>query len=90
MDVVRAKALSATRRDRPAETCDHLRESGFGDLADEWMTARQAFSSQLGDENDKEVSPAALRAYARMSMSWFRIAQLKEQAIRFLERRLVD
>lgn len=90
MDTARAKALSAARRDRPAETCDHLRESGFGDLAEEWMTARQAFSSQFEDEKETEVSPAALRAYARMSMSWFRIAQLKEQAIRFLERKLVD
>lgn len=90
MDATKAKALSAARRDRPAETCHHLRESGFGDLADDWTESRQEFSSQLDVEKGHELSPAALRAFARMSMNWFRIAQLKEQAIRFLERKPVD
>ncbi|KQP43330.1 hypothetical protein [Pseudorhodoferax sp. Leaf274] len=95
MELQQAQALALIEEHRPDDARLTLRNSGYGDLADQWMQASSEFEtvarSRLEpaalDGMDAPVSTDVLRAYARMCMSWSRIVQLRDQAVGWMERR---
>lgn len=93
MDLDPAKALALARMDerRPDYTRAVLHDSGFGDLADQWLNDASAFQHIVRQERppeqpEQEVSARVVRAYARMCVSWSRITQLRDQAVVSTER----
>lgn len=95
MDVRHAPALALIEESRPETVRATLYDSGYGDLADQWLQASSDFESlarnQLApasiDGMDGPVNTDVLRAYARMCLSWSRISQLRDQALGWMERR---
>ena len=95
MDLHQAQALALIEEHRRDDACIALHDSGYGDLADQWlqassefeMVARNRLEPAAMDGMDAPVSTDVLRAYARMCMSWSRILQLRDQALGWMERR---
>jgi hypothetical protein len=95
MDLHQAQALALIEEHRPEDTRATLRDSGYGELAEQWMLASSEFEtvarSRLQpaalDGMDTPMNTDVLRAYARMCMSWSRIVQLRDQALGWMERR---
>ncbi|WP_326540447.1 hypothetical protein [Pseudorhodoferax sp.] len=86
MDEADTQRLSKMQAHEPIATCKALRDSGFADLADDWMASRTAFEAQR-KQSPVEVPGSLLQAHARMRMCWFKISQLKEAALRRLDHR---
>lgn len=95
MDLHQAQALALIEESRPDSVRAALLDSGYGDLADQWLQASSEFEtvarSSLApaalDGMDQPVNTDVLRAYARMCLSWSRISRLREQALGWMERR---
>ncbi len=94
MDYEQAQALAQLEEHRPEVTRSILYDSGYGDLADQWLTAssefevaaREAGSPGPSLHDGGAISTDVLRAYARMCLSWSRISRLREQAQGCIER----
>lgn len=88
MDYAQAQALSQLEEHQPDVARAILYDSGYGDLADQWLMASSEFESAARDaaapgpslHDGGAVSNDVLRAYARMCLSWSRISRLREQA----------
>lgn len=95
MDMHQATALALIEESRPETARATLYDSGYGDLADQWLQASSDFETVARSRmapaalraTDEPVNTEVLRAYARMCMSWSRISQLREQAQGWMERR---
>lgn len=95
MQLQHAQALALIHEHRPEDTRAALRNSGYGELADQWLLASREFETVARtrlepatlEGMDGPVSTEVLRAYARMCMSWSRIVQLRDQAVGWMERR---
>ena len=86
MDKATSQQLASMQAHEFNAACDVLRDSGFGELADDWIASRQEFEAER-KLSPIDVSGALLQAYARMRMSWFKISQLRDAARQRLERR---
>lgn len=91
MDLNQAQALARMEESQPDYTRTVLQDSGYGDLAEQWMTATNEFEtaarqSHTADLQEPVVSATVVRAYARMCVSWSRITQLRDQALGSVER----
>ncbi|GHD03517.1 hypothetical protein GCM10007320_63700 [Pseudorhodoferax aquiterrae] len=86
MDKAETQRLSEMQAHEPTATCKALRDSGFADLAEDWIASRNEFEAQR-KQSPVEVPGTLLQAYARMRMCWFKIGQLKEAALRRLDHR---
>lgn len=88
MDYRQAQALAQLEEGRPDAVRAILYDSGYGELAEQWLMAAHEFEAAArssvvpATEADDEtpVSTEVLRAYARMCLSWSRISQLRDQA----------
>lgn len=87
MDVKRTVALADLNPGDPELASEVLRESGYGVLAEEWLSSRRDFEEQTTDYQSGPLKPEILAAFARMRVCWFRVEHLKEQAGRLLDRR---
>jgi hypothetical protein len=89
MNLTQAQALARMEETQPDYTRTVLCDSGYGDLAEQWLDAASAFETAT-DETQRsgadKVSQHTMRAYARMCVSWSRISQLREQAMGRIER----
>lgn len=91
MDLNQAQALARMEESQPDYICTVLQDSGYGDLADQWLIATSEFQtaahqSRTADPQEQESSATVVRAYARMCVSWSRITQLRDQAMGSVER----
>lgn len=91
MDLNQAQALARMEESQPDYICTVLQDSGYGELADQWLTATSEFQSaarqpHTADLQEHETSSTVVRAYARMCVSWSRITQLRDQALGRVER----
>lgn len=88
MDLQQAHALARMDESRPDYTEAVLQASGFGELAEQWLTAADEFQSVARAQHgpEEELGAGVVRAYARMCVSWSRITQLREQAQVSIER----
>ena len=89
MDLTQAKALARMEETLPDYTRMVLRDSGYGELAEQWLDDASAFETATVETQRSgadKVSQATMRAYARMCVSWSRISQLREQAMGRIER----
>lgn len=95
MDINDAQALARMVESEPDSVRSILYDSGYGDLADQWLTATSEFEAVARSsmvrlapaaEDETPVSADVLRAYARMCLSWSRINQLRDQALGSIER----
>lgn len=95
MDLHQAQALALIEESRPDSVRATLRDSGYGELAEQWLQASNEFESVARstmaparvDGTEPPMNTDVLRAYARMCMSWSRISQLRDQALGWMERR---
>jgi hypothetical protein len=95
MDLHQARALALIEESRPESVCATLCDSGYGDLAEQWLQASNEFETVARSSMapaglgglEQPVNTDVLRAYARMCMSWSRISQLRDQALGWMERR---
>ncbi len=95
MDLNQAQALALIEESRPDAVRATLHDSGYGELADQWLqdssnfetVARTSMAPAALEGMDPAVNTDVLRAYARMCLSWSRINQLREQALGWMERR---
>lgn len=95
MDLQQARALALIEEHRRDDACITLHDSGYGDLADQWLQASSEFETVARNRlepatlegMEAPVNTDVLRAYARMCMSWSRIVQLRDQALGWMERR---
>jgi len=90
MDLSQARALAMMEEGQREYTRNVLHDSGYGELADQWLTAESEFESvakQTPEEDmvDREVRSNVVRAYARRCVSWARISQLRDQAVGQIE-----
>lgn len=95
MEIQQAQALAQLKENQPDSVRSVLYDSGYGDLADQWLLATSEFETAAHKvvqpaaeavEDDEPASTDVLRAYARMCLSWSRISQLREQALGCIER----
>ncbi|MFT3717581.1 hypothetical protein [Pseudorhodoferax sp.] len=88
MDVAQARTLAELEQNRPDAVCAILHDSGYGELADDWQAASSAFETAAegchavasSAAEDPIVDAGVLRAYARLCLSWWPIARLREEA----------
>ena len=90
MDINQAQALARMEESQPDYIRTVLQDSGYGDLAEQWMTATNEFEtvarqSRGEDLSEPGLSATVVRAYARMCVSWSRITQLRDQALGSVE-----
>jgi hypothetical protein len=90
MELSQARALAMMEEGRREYTRNVLHDSGYGDLAEQWLTAESEFeivAKQTPEEDmvDREVRSNVVRAYARRCVSWARISQLRDQAVGQIE-----
>ncbi len=89
MNLDQAQALARMEETQPDYTRAVLCDSGYGELADQWLDAASAFDNAT-EETERSgassLSQTTMRAYARMCVSWSRINQLREQAMGRIER----
>lgn len=91
MDLNQAQALARMEESQPDYNCTVLQDSGYGDLATQWLTATSEFQtaarqSHAADLQEHDASATVVRAYARMCVCWSRITQLRDQALGRIER----
>ena len=91
MALNRAQALARMEQGQPDYICNVLQDSGYGELADQWLTATSEFQtaarqSRTAELQEQESNSSVVRAYARMCVSWSRITQLRDQAMGRVER----
>lgn len=89
MDEAKAQQLSRLEPDEPDGVCRTLRDSGYGELADEWIDSCLAFEQHAADQREL-LSKGGLQAYARMKLCWYKILQVRDQALQLLERKPTD
>lgn len=89
MNLDQAEALARMEETQPDYTRTVLCDSGYGELAEQWLDAASAFETAT-EETERSgansLDPSTMRAYARMLVSWSRISQLREQAMGRIER----
>jgi hypothetical protein len=90
MELSQARALAMMEEGQREYTRNVLHDSGYGDLAEQWLTAETEFeivAKQTPEEDmvDREVRSNVVRAYARRCVSWARISQLRDQAVGQIE-----
>ncbi|KQP18049.1 hypothetical protein ASF43_09345 [Pseudorhodoferax sp. Leaf267] len=82
--------MASMEESRPDDIKTVLQDSGYGELADQWLSATSEFQTVAqqplaADLKVQEVSDDMVRAYARMCVSWSRISQLRDQAMGSVE-----
>lgn len=89
MEMSKNEMVSRLASAEPDQIVAALRDSGHGQLADDWQDSCNAFEESM-EERVTQVSGRSLQAYARMRLLWYRIQQVRDAAIEFLERRSRD
>ena len=90
MELHQAEALATVEEGQPDHTTKVLHSTGYGELADQWITAAAEFDTvaretREHDMHEREVRSSVVRAYARRCVTWARITQLRDQALGRIE-----
>ena len=90
MELHQAEALATVEEGQPDYTTKVLHSTGYGELADQWVSAAAEFDSVARDTPEQDMHERAVRsnvvrAYAKRCVTWARITQLRDQALGRIE-----